>query len=271
MNNSPTLRLVVLGSGSSGNATAITDGSTTVLVDCGFSASETARRLASAGIEAASVSAILLTHEHADHIKGLDVFCRRHAPGCSVYATHGTLRAAGLLGLRDEVLELTPGETVRIGSLDVVGFRTSHDAAEPVGYRICSGSDCVGLATDTGHLTAEAAEGLEGCRILALESNHDVRMLERGPYPSFLKRRILSDEGHLSNAAAADALEKLLHDRLTHVVAMHRSETNNTSALATSALQTRLDRLGVRIKVSVAPQRDSLDTSPPQGELFGPH
>lgn len=254
MTHTPRLRCIVLGSGSAGNCTAVTDGETTVLIDCGLSARETSRRLGSAGIDAHSVSAVLITHEHSDHVRGLEVFCRRHATSAVVWASHGTRRAAGLDDVVAEVVSLKPGDPVRIGELDVFGFRTSHDAAEPFGYRLSRGDDAVGIATDTGVLTAETAEALAGCSVIALESNHDVEMLERGPYPAFLKRRILSRDGHLSNADAADALEKLASDELRHVFGMHRSRTNNTARLAGAALSARLSFIGLDVPVTVAAQ-----------------
>jgi phosphoribosyl 1,2-cyclic phosphodiesterase len=248
------LRVVFLGSGSSGNATAITDGTTTVLVDCGFSAREVSRRLCDAGIEPHTVTGLLVTHEHSDHVRGIDVFVRRHAPGCTVYATCGTLRARELSDLRTNRQEISPGETMRVGTLDVVAFATSHDAAQPVGYRLDSNGDSVAVATDTGVLTEQAVEALADVRVLGLESNHDLRMLERGPYPAFLKHRIRSTRGHLSNTDAADALERLASDRLEQVFALHRSTTNNTVTLAETLLRDRAGRIGLDIQVTVASQ-----------------
>jgi phosphoribosyl 1,2-cyclic phosphodiesterase len=261
------LRVVFLGSGSGGNAVAVTDGDTTLLIDCGFSAREVARRMALAGLNAGSVRTILLTHEHGDHLRGVDVFARRH--GCAVHATRGTRMAAGLDHLDADVRTLVPGEPMSVGSLTVLPFKTSHDAAEPVGFRIeTSGGEVFGLATDTGVLTPETLEALAGVDLLGIESNHDLTMLENGPYPSYLKRRIRSAQGHLSNPDAAAALETLLSPRLRHVYALHRSGTNNTPSLAKRTLVARLDVLGSRIPVHVAPQNEPLDSAPAQGALF---
>ena len=247
------LRVVFLGSGSGGNAVAVTDGITTVLIDCGFSAREVARRMSLVGLDADQVTAVFLTHEHSDHLRGVEVFSRRHS--CDVYATTGTRRAAGLDAMAATVYGIVGGEETLIGTLAVVPFRTSHDAAEPVGFRVTTpGGMTFGLATDTGVLTPEAAEALADVDILGLESNHDLKMLEAGPYPGFLKRRILSPDGHLSNPDAADAVEALASNRLRRVVAVHRSDTNNTASLARRTLLARMAAIGLDVPVDVAPQ-----------------
>lgn len=267
MSETTTLRVVFLGSGSGGNATAVTDGTSTLLIDCGFSARETARRMVAAGLSPDSVEAILLTHEHGDHLRGVEVFARRHS--CAVHATRGTRMAAGLDAISAEVITLVPGDESSVGSLSVVTFRTSHDSAEPVGFRIEAACGTrFGLVTDTGFLTPETVEALAEVDLLGIESNHDLAMLENGPYPSFLKRRILSQQGHLSNPDAADALEKLVSSRLRRVFALHRSDTNNTASLAKRALVARLAAIDVRVPVDVVPQSTPLDCEPPQGNLF---
>lgn len=255
--STPPMRVVFLGSGSSGNATAVAFGGQVLLIDCGFSAREVAKRLESVGLSADSVAAIVLTHEHSDHVRGVEVFARRH--GCPVFATRGTAFASGLDGRVAELKALRRGEQVRIASFGVLPFATSHDASEPVGYRVEVGGSAFGLASDTGVLTPEAAEALADVDVLGIESNHDVEMLERGPYPPFLKRRILSADGHLSNPDAADALERLVCDRLRCVVGVHRSNTNNTARLAQTALASRLAALGHPASVSVAAQATCLE------------
>lgn len=266
--SSETLRVVVLGSGSSGNATAITDGTTTVLVDCGFSARETSRRLVACGLDPNSLSALFVTHEHGDHTRGIEVFARRFP--MPVYASAGT-RGAGRLDLfSEDVRTFSPGDQITVGTLRVQSFRTSHDSAQPSGYRVVARSgQSAGIATDTGVLTPEAAEALAGCELLAIESNHDSDMLDRGPYPYFLKNRIRSDQGHLANHQAGDALEKLAHDRLTHVIAMHRSAPNNTKALVISTLTERLERLGLKVAVTASEQNAPCWAGDGHGTLFG--
>lgn len=267
MSETPSLRVVILGSGSGGNAVAVTDGATTLLVDCGFSARETARRMALAGLDAGRVTAVLVTHEHSDHIRGAEVFARRHA--CCVLATRGTRRAAGLDAIAADVRGLTAGEPERLGTFTVVPFRTSHDAAEPVGFRF--EADCgerFGMATDTGVLTHEAVEALSDVDILGLESNHDLTMLANGPYPQFLKSRIRSERGHLSNPDAAEALELLASPRLRHIFALHRSSTNNSPTIVKRTLVARSESIGLKVPIDVARQDTPVDSSPPQGSLF---
>lgn len=251
-----TLRATVLGSGSSGNSLAVQWNGETLLLDCGFSAQETERRLSAAGIDPASVRAILVSHEHSDHIRGVRVLAsRRHIP---VYASRGTRIASGLDGNVPEVRSLVPGDSLAIGSVTVTAFRTSHDAAEPLGFRFegpCGSA--LGVLTDTGTVTGEAREALSGCDVLAIESNHDPEMLEYGPYPWFLKRRISSAEGHLSNDAAAELIAELASDRLQRVVGTHLSSTNNTSRLATVSLGRALARLGHPATVEAAVQERS--------------
>lgn len=256
MSATHSMRVVVLGSGSSGNATAINDGHTTVLVDCGLSAREISRRMVMAGLEPSTVAAILVTHEHSDHTKGIDVFCRRYAPACEVLATKGTRSGDSMTAFAERTSTLRAGEPLFVGGFEVLAFSTSHDAAEPVGYRVSSGGRSAGIATDTGVLTSEAAEALAQCDLLGIECNHDVDMLERGPYPGFLKRRIRSAMGHLGNECAGDAIERLASDRLVSVVAMHRSETNNTERLAARAVTSALRRLGHGAAVAVAMQKE---------------
>lgn len=247
------LTATVLGSGSSGNALAVRWGHETVLLDCGFSARETERRLLAAGIEPGTLRAIVVSHEHSDHIRGVRVLAaRRDVP---VYASRGTCAASGLVGQVPEMRVIGPGSPVAIGPLSITAFRTSHDAADPLGFRIEGPCGTVlGVLTDGGTVTAEAEEALRDCTVLAIESNHDAVMLEQGPYPWFLKRRIRSAEGHLSNDAAARLLGALASDRLEHVVGLHLSETNNTSQLAADALAGALARLGHPATVRAAGQ-----------------
>lgn len=249
------LSLAILGSGSGGNAAVVSCGATRLLLDCGFSARETARRMALAGLDAADVSAVLVTHEHADHVSGVPVFARRHH--VPVLASSGTLRASGLAGERGcECSPVRAGEPVRLGDIEVRPFRTSHDSAEPLGFVFQAPDGTrLGVVTDTGFASAEMLEALAGCNLLGLEVNHDLRMLETGPYPLFLRRRIAGERGHLSNDAAADALERLAHSGLRAVFGMHVSRQNNLPEIAGRALRVRLAAIGLaEVPVAVASQ-----------------
>lgn len=230
------MRLIVLASGSSGNAALIESGGRAVLLDAGISARETMRRIAIAGAADARIEAILLTHEHTDHVRGARVLARRL--GVPVVGTAGTLQAASncLLDV-PELITIKRRDEFSLAGMKVTSFGTMHDAAEACGYTLQSRNrHKVGVATDTGVLLAEVAEALSGCHAIGLESNHDVHMLAEGPYPQFLKRRILGDRGHLSNVAAAEALTRVRWKGLAHVFALHLSEQNNTPESAHAAL-----------------------------------
>lgn len=246
------LRLTVLGSGSKGNATVIEGPEGALVVDAGFSAKEMLRRMEIANVDPTRIRAILVTHEHGDHISGVGVLSRRL--GVPVFASHGTAADNRFSVRVDEISTFSCGEVLTLAGIDIVPFHTSHDAAEPVGFRFALGDDVIGYATDTGHLTEESAEALEGCRLLALESNHDLQMLRTGPYPYFLKDRVASQRGHLSNEQASNALERLVSDRLELVMGMHLSETNNLPLLSTAALTARLADLCHSATVTVAGQ-----------------
>ena len=245
------LRVCVLGSGSRGNSTYVSDGVTSVLVDAGLSARDTERRLDSRGLSAAQLSAILLTHEHGDHVKGVARLARRHQ--LAVHLTSGTCRAADPLRGLAELCRFDCGRAFRIGTLAVRPFSTSHDAGDPCGF-IIAGADGarVGIATDLGHVTALVTEHLRGCRILVLEANHDPQMLIDGPYPWFLKQRIQGRSGHLSNADTGRLLSEIRGAGLAHVVLAHLSETNNTPEKALAVAASALD--GTRIRLTAACQ-----------------
>ncbi|HET6498193.1 MAG TPA: MBL fold metallo-hydrolase [Coriobacteriia bacterium] len=247
------LRATVLGSGSGGNALAVCCGADTLLLDCGFSAREAERRLRTAGIDPASVRAVLLSHEHSDHLRGVRVFATRWR--VPVYASRGTTAASGLDAQVPDARTVEPGGRLAFGTLAVTAFRTSHDAVEPLGFRFdaCCGSS-LGVLTDSGRVTGDARETLHGCTVLAIETNHDEEMLERGPYPWFLKRRIRSAEGHLSNAEAARLVAEVASDRLERVVGLHLSATNNAAPLAAASLAEALRRLCHHASVGTATQ-----------------
>jgi phosphoribosyl 1,2-cyclic phosphodiesterase len=230
------VRVTFLASGSSGNAALIESGGRAVLLDAGLSAREIMRRVDAAGFADVRIEAILLTHEHVDHVRGARVLARRL--GIPVIATGGTLNAAAAcLADVPETVEIGRRDRFALAGMRVTSFATTHDSAESAGYAFENRTGKrVAIATDTGVVTPEIAEALSGAHVVGLESNHDLGMLETGPYPPFLKRRIAGERGHLSNDDAAVALASIAWRGLTHVYALHLSEQNNTPDHARAAL-----------------------------------
>jgi phosphoribosyl 1,2-cyclic phosphodiesterase len=217
----------VLASGSRGNSIYISDGPTSILLDAGLSGIEIERRLKTAGLSPDKLNAILVSHEHSDHIKGVGVLSRRY--NLPVYITRETARYSDpVVGKLSESFSFECGSVFKINTLSVRPFSLSHDAADPAGFTFSSGGLKIGIATDLGIVTSMVKTRLKGCSALILEANHDPSMLINGPYPWPLKQRVQGRTGHLSNAEAGALLKELLHSRLSHVVLAHLSETNNT-------------------------------------------
>ena len=232
-----------IASGSSGNCIFIGDGGSSVLIDAGISAKRIEAGLNGIGHTSRDIDAILVTHEHSDHIKGLGILARRY--GIPVYLTPGTAEALkGMLSLGkiDEGLLMPVREDTAfsVGSLKILPFRISHDAAQPVAYRVESGNKRCAVATDLGEFTDYTVRSLTDLDVLLIESNHDVRMLQAGPYPYYLKRRIMSEKGHLSNEDAGRILTKLLWDGMKHVFLGHLSRENNFEELAFETVSTEI-------------------------------
>jgi len=234
------MRFCVLGSGSRGNSTYVEAGSTRILIDAGFSGVEVQRRLAAIGVAAADLSAIVITHEHGDHVHGAGVLSRKLR--IPVYINEPTLRAAaGQLKTLFAVCEFATGESFAIDDLRLHPFAVSHDAADPVGFVIRdSQQSCLGYCTDTGVVSRLMQYRLAACQGLVLECNHDPVLLQNGPYSAALKQRVRSKSGHLANGDALAFLDALLHDGLRHVVLAHISETNNDPQAITDAIRCRL-------------------------------
>jgi phosphoribosyl 1,2-cyclic phosphodiesterase len=232
------MRFASLGSGSEGNALIVEahGGSTTtrVLLDCGFSAKELERRLARLECGVEQLDAILITHEHSDHIGGALTVARKWS--VPIYTSWGTARAVGADQADVDLHVLWGDETVAIGDLTVCPYTVPHDAREPLQFVFSDGAVRLGVLTDVGTSTPHIMTMLNGCDGLVLECNHDVDMLAASRYPQSLKARIGGSHGHLSNAAAAGILSSLDRTRLKHVVAAHLSQQNNSPELARSAL-----------------------------------
>ena len=227
------MRFASLGSGSKGNATLVESGDTRVLVDCGFSCAETEKRLARLSLQPGDLDAILVTHEHSDHIAGVARLSRRYQ--LPVWMTAGT-HAAHKGGELAEYHCINSHRALRIGDLQVQPFPVPHDAREPCQFVFSDGRRRLGLLTDVGSITAHLLQALDHLDALILECNHDPGMLADGPYPPALKQRVGGPYGHLSNQQAANILDKINTDRLQHLVAAHISEKNNDPQLALGCL-----------------------------------
>jgi phosphoribosyl 1,2-cyclic phosphodiesterase len=233
------MRFASLGSGSEGNGLVVEAGGTCVLIDCGFGVRDTVMRLERIGLEPSSLTAILVTHEHTDHIGGVPAFAARH--DIPVWATFGTLAEVSLRfeGMA-QVYGFDSHDHFAIGALEITPVPVPHDAREPVQYVIGDGARRIGVLTDLGISTAHVEASLSGCDALVLECNHDLAMLEHGGYPHSLKQRIAGRFGHLHNEAAAAILARIDTSHLVHIIAAHLSRENNTPDLARTALAAAL-------------------------------
>ena len=229
------MRLCSIASGSSGNCVYVGSDATHLLIDAGISCKRIEAGAAELGIRLSEIDGIFVTHEHADHIGGLGVIARKYA--LPIYGTRGTIaaiRQTHTLGQIDEELfhYVREDEKCTVKDMTLYPIRTSHDAADPVAYRISHDGQKAAVITDLGCYSDYTVECLRGLDILYLEANHDVRMLQAGSYPYYLKQRILGDRGHLSNEAAGKLLSRLLHDGMRAVMLGHLSQENNLPELA---------------------------------------
>lgn len=243
------MRLCSIASGSSGNCIYAGSDSTHILVDVGISGKKTEEGLRSLGLTMRDIDGILITHEHTDHIAGLGVLVRKYQT--PVYATGGTIEAIKNMSCVGAIAEelfhpVYADEKVIIKDLVCNPMTISHDAAEPVAYRICHGKKKIGIVTDLGTYNDYTVECLKGVNALVLEANHDVNMLQVGPYPYYLKQRILGERGHLSNERAGQLLCRLLHPQLQAVVLGHLSKDNNLPELAYETVRVEVAMSGGR-------------------------
>jgi len=258
--------LTVLASGSRGNTALVSSSTTRLLVDAGISCRETFKRMRALGDDPRALSAILITHEHSDHVYGLAMLARKLS--IPVYIS-GATHQAWARALRDENGELPQierlelfcaGRKFQIGDIDVAPFTIPHDAADPVGFTFRAEGVKVGFATDLGYIPASVRDHLRSCDVLVMESNHDVEMLRVGPYPWSVKQRVMSRVGHLSNDALADFFTNDYDGCAAYVVLAHLSEQNNHPDLARGAAEKALGprRTLLRNRVLLAEQMEPL-------------
>lgn len=243
-----------LASGSSGNSLLLRCGETNLLLDAGISCRRITAALRDLGLSITDLSAVLITHTHSDHISGMQTLLRR--TDFPVYASAQTCRELSyrLAGIDHRLQSCAYGEGAPLGSCTVTLFPTSHDSPGSSGYRIDTEDGAVGVLTDTGYVTAEARQTLSGAELLVLEANHDVDTLRSGPYPYYLKQRILGSAGHLSNEDAAVFAVEMACQGTREIVLAHLSQENNTPVMAQNAVERALSAAGAEAALSVAPR-----------------
>lgn len=239
-------------SGSSGNSIYVGTKNTNILIDAGLSGKKINSSLKEIGIEPNKIDAILVTHEHIDHSKGVGILSRMF--NIPIYANNKTWEAmSNIIGsVKDEnVKVINTRQCFDIGDITVKAYKTPHDAAESNGYCFMEGNKKISIATDIGHISDEVYDNIKDSDITLLESNHDVDMLKVGPYPYVLKRRILSDIGHLSNKAAGECITKLISNKLMTVILGHLSHQNNYPELAYQTVKSVLNENDITINKDV--------------------
>jgi len=234
----------VLASGSKGNACYVETDNTRILIDAGLSCREFIKRLDIEGVVLNDLDAIIITHEHQDHIKGAGPISRKF--NVPVYSNHSTLhKSSRTLGKIKTCITIETGKTLSIGDLKVETFSKSHDAADPIGLVVSSQDSRLGILTDLGESTEIIEDHLKGCTAVLLEFNHDIDMLDNGPYPFHLKKRIKGSKGHLSNLEASGLLKRLVNDKLDHIILAHLSEINNSPEKAILGAKKALTEMGM--------------------------
>lgn len=247
------VRVCVLASGSSGNATFVASGRTRILVDNGLSLRELTRRLAAIGEDPSGLDAVLVSHEHSDHVSGLPVLARKHP--IPVYLTHHTAPLVDWGEASPPVETFQAGSRFSIGDVDVHSFTIPHDAADPVAFTFRAEGIHIGLVTDLGYLPESVKYQVQGMDLLILESNHDLEMLKVGPYPWAVKQRVMGRNGHLSNDVVSDFIREELDPSVATLVLGHISENNNHPELVRLAASQAIEARGLRTHLVVAAPR----------------
>ncbi len=239
-----TFEFCVLGSGSGGNSMIFWDSETSFLIDAGFSCSEICRRLGEIGKDPREIDAVFISHEHVDHARGTLVFKKRFGP--EILCTRTVLRSLneryGVMSAPD----IEPGITYKLNGFSITPFEVPHDASQTVGFVIKQGRKKVTVATDLGHMSSKIKARFRNCDAIILESNHDIKMLKEGPYPEYLKKRILSKRGHLSNLESAVTLASVVSKKTRHITLAHLSRENNRPEVALREAKKLLSTMGKR-------------------------
>lgn len=252
------LKAATLASGSSGNCAVVSDGAVHILIDAGISAKRVLCGLRELGIDPRGLAAILITHEHADHVSGLQVLCKQ--TGAELYATEPTAVeiCTRLPHLAERFRVFEPGDRFALGDLVVGSFATSHDCACPVGYTVTDGARKLALCTDTGKVTRAMLDAIRGAHTLIGEFNYDPDMLRTGPYPYHLKERIFSDRGHLSNEVGGKLAAWAVEQGANRVVLAHLSQENNLPSVALAAARKALEGF-TEVELIAAPRHERSD------------
>ncbi|MDI6600223.1 MAG: MBL fold metallo-hydrolase [Thermoanaerobacteraceae bacterium] len=242
-----TIKFCSLSSGSSGNSTYISTGCTSILVDAGFAASRIIDSIRHIGCDPSRLDALLITHEHDDHARGISVLSRRYS--IPIVGTEGTLNAIKkkYKDIPDELIKPITHEEFTLGDLRVCPIPISHDAADPVGYSFKMEGKKISIVTDLGYVSSGVVNGIKDSDLLLIEANHDVDMLKNGSYPEYLKRRILSSKGHLSNTVAASLVSFLIASKQVGLIYLgHLSKNNNIPELALKTVASTLQQRGIK-------------------------
>jgi len=250
-----TVKFCVLASGSSGNAALVATAKTRVLLDAGLSMRELGKRLAAIGEQLADIDAVLITHEHSDHVAGLPVMARNRHLKAVIYMTHLTAPTIDWGEEPPARLEtFQAGATFSIGDLEVESFGIPHDAVDPVGFAFTAQGVRIGVATDLGYIPDSVKFHLRRTDLLLLEANHDLDMLKVGPYPWSVKQRVMSRVGHLSNLSMSDFLEQDLDASTAHLVLGHLSQQNNMPYIVDLVSRQALEARGIGPSLEIASQ-----------------
>jgi len=244
------MKISALASGSSGNCFYVSDKEKAVLIDCGISCKQVLNSLAKLKQNPKNIKALFVTHEHIDHVSGADVLAR--TLGIPIYATKGTINNSQLCSDEDLINNIKEDETIKLGAMEISAFSKSHDSSQPVSFNIRNGKQ-ISIITDVGYACKNVCENVSDSDFLVIESNHDIAMLEQGNYPLFLKKRILSDLGHLSNLQSGLCVLEYASKKMKNVMLAHLSQNNNKPDIALASFRNLMkERKDLKPRISLS-------------------